>query len=224
MKTKAQYGETVIDTLVSFSKDSFRLAATSSLSSLEAAKLLVSVTTSYAKSILLTRHMTVLELNPLGEIDSIMLTEMGIAQTQSQVSTTIQQSVYIIDHVRKTGDFSAFEKMIDKSMDLLREKLKAESEAKAPEEKEDILIWDDAALTKRNVLNAIATLRNEDYRIEVTVKDLLDVIEENSPDDFERLSYESIRGSFTKKYLSSDKRLLGQYNSRKENGKYYFVI
>lgn len=85
--------------------------------------------------------------------------------------------------------------------------------------------WNDVdAISKENVENAVTILLNRGV-MTATVRELVEVIKQFVPDAFDKnrkmIDY---RHRLTKKFLSSDKKLLGKYASVMSKGSYLFTI
>ncbi|AIA65026.1 hypothetical protein AVV44_gp212 [Cronobacter phage S13] len=84
--------------------------------------------------------------------------------------------------------------------------------------------WTEEAITKENVENAITVLLNRGYKT-ATVRDIVDVIRQFVPQGFKAgkklIDY---RHMVTKRFLSSQKKLLGKYGSVMKGTTYVFNI
>lgn len=84
--------------------------------------------------------------------------------------------------------------------------------------------WTEEAITKENVENAVTVLLNRGYKT-ATVRDIVDVIRQFVPQGFKAgkklIDY---RHQVTKRFLSSQKKLLGKYGSVMKGTTYVFTI
>lgn len=84
--------------------------------------------------------------------------------------------------------------------------------------------WTDEAITKENIENAVTVLLNRGYQT-ATVRDIVDVIRQFVPQGFKAgkklIDY---RHQVTKRFLSSQKKLLGKYGSVMKGTQYIFTL
>ncbi|WNL63173.1 hypothetical protein [Citrobacter phage Ci1] len=85
--------------------------------------------------------------------------------------------------------------------------------------------WNDTiAISKENVENALVIMLNRGAK-RATVRDIVDVIKQFVPDAFDKnrkmIDY---RHQVTKRFLSSEKKLLGRFESVKSGNEYIFNI